>query len=99
MNIFKIWFHIPSKFEGHCLIQENEGDQYWLIKDKIIHREDGPAIIYSHGTKVWYNKNKKHRLDGPAIESDKKVLYFITEKQFWNHPLVIQHMIDKIIKL
>jgi hypothetical protein len=36
--------------------------------DKILHREDGPAIEYSEGDKCWYQNNKRHREDGPAIE-------------------------------
>jgi hypothetical protein len=32
------------------------------------HREDGPAVEWSDGTKVWYWHGKLHRQDGPAIE-------------------------------
>lgn len=35
---------------------------------ELIHREDGPAIIYSNGTKKWFKHGKLHRDDGPAIE-------------------------------
>lgn len=34
----------------------------------ICHREDGPAIEYTDGTKFWYINNARHRVDGPAIE-------------------------------
>ena len=34
-----------------------------------LHRENGPAIEYADGTKVWYYHGKLHREDGPAIES------------------------------
>ena len=34
----------------------------------MLHREDGPAIIYSDGTKKWFLKGKLHRKGGPAIE-------------------------------
>ena len=33
-----------------------------------LHREDGPAIEYTYGTKEWYMCGKRHRADGPAIE-------------------------------
>jgi hypothetical protein len=33
-----------------------------------LHREDGPAIEYPNGTKLWYQNNLLHREDGPAIE-------------------------------
>jgi hypothetical protein len=34
----------------------------------VLHREDGPAIECSNGTKLWYRNGKKHRDDGPAME-------------------------------
>ena len=33
-----------------------------------LHREDGPAIEYTSGTKGWYLNGELHREDGPAIE-------------------------------
>jgi hypothetical protein len=32
------------------------------------HREDGPAIERSNGTKAWYLNGLRHREDGPAVE-------------------------------
>ena len=32
------------------------------------HREDGPAIEWTDGSKFWYRNGKLHREDGPAIE-------------------------------
>ena len=43
---------------------------YWY-KDtdmKVLHREDGPAVEYSDGTKEWWVNGKPHRTDGPAVE-------------------------------
>ena len=34
----------------------------------IRHREDGPAVEWAHGDKVWYLNGAKHRIDGPVIE-------------------------------
>ena len=31
------------------------------------HREDGPAFIWSDGTKEWYFNDKRHRENGPAM--------------------------------
>ena len=25
-----------------------------LVEDKILHREDGPAVEYNNGSKIWY---------------------------------------------
>jgi hypothetical protein len=33
-----------------------------------LHREDGPAIEWSDGTKYWYRNGQMHREDGPASE-------------------------------
>lgn len=43
-----------------------------MIKEKhvvngLLHRVDGPAIIYTNGTQVWYHNGEIHREDGPAI--------------------------------
>lgn len=35
---------------------------------KILHRIDGPAVIFTNGDKIWYINGKIHRNDGPAIE-------------------------------
>ena len=32
------------------------------------HREDGPAVEQSDGTKSWYRNGNLHREDGPAVE-------------------------------
>jgi len=39
----------------------------WYFAGKL-HREDGPAVEYSDGSKIWYKNDKLHREDGPAIE-------------------------------
>jgi hypothetical protein len=39
----------------------------WYLNDKR-HREDGPAVEHSDGSKVWYLNGKRHRQDGPAVE-------------------------------
>ncbi len=39
----------------------------WFL-DGELHREDGPAVIYSDGTEHWYLNGDLHREDGPAIK-------------------------------
>jgi len=47
--------------------QRMEGNtEKWELDGKL-HREDGPALIYSNGTEHWYFHGKLHREDGPAI--------------------------------
>ena len=38
----------------------------WLVND-LLHREDGPAVIWSFGKQEWWVKGKRHREDGPAV--------------------------------
>ena len=40
----------------------------FYVKNKLIHRENGPAVEYIDGDKFWYIEDYLHRLDGPAIE-------------------------------
>ena len=39
-------------------------EEHWYKNDKV-HRDDGPAIVYSN-TQIWYQNGKRHREDGPA---------------------------------
>lgn len=34
-----------------------------------LHREDGYAIMYANGTKIWYINGQRHRENGPAYIS------------------------------
>ncbi len=53
------------------------------IKDGELHREDGPAIEWSSGRKVWYKNNKVHREDGPAVEwGDCGEEWWINDKRY-----------------
>ena len=40
----------------------------WYNNELLLHRLNGPAIVYLNGTKYWCWKNRIHILDGPAIE-------------------------------
>jgi len=44
-----------------------DGRTEWYLNGKP-HREDGPAVEYTNGTKLWYLNGKLHREDGPACE-------------------------------
>lgn len=45
----------------------------------LLHREDGPAIIYSDGMQCWYYNGQKHRENGPAVIHPDEV------KSWWLH--------------
>jgi len=40
--------------------------RYFL--NRVLHREEGPAIEYIDGEKHWYKNGELHRENGPAIE-------------------------------
>jgi hypothetical protein len=40
--------------------------QVWR-RDGLIHREDGPAMIWDDGMQAWYRNDLLHREDGPAV--------------------------------
>ena len=49
---------------------------------KTLHREDGPAVIYSFGAQYWYINGKLHREDGPAMISASGVkTWYVNGKQ------------------
>lgn len=45
------------------------GVEKWVTDKDVLHRKNGPALIYPNGTKHWYFFGKLHRDNGPAIES------------------------------
>ena len=47
---------------------DDRGNKIYHIEGDILHREDGPAIEYKDGSKVWSVNGKYHREDGPAME-------------------------------
>ena len=47
---------------------DDDGTRRYYNSAGQLHRTDGPAVIWSDGTKYWYQNNHLHRTDGPAIE-------------------------------
>jgi hypothetical protein len=45
------------------------GTKKWFNSKGQLHRDDGPAIIFDSGAKVWFINGKFHRTDGPAFEN------------------------------
>jgi len=43
------------------------GNKWWRLNG-VLHREDGPAIIWNNGDTEWFSHGKHHRLDGPAVK-------------------------------
>ena len=56
-----------KKFVTSNISIEIESDSISIYKNNKLHRDDGPAVIYSDGSKEWYKNGKLHRDNGPAI--------------------------------
>ena len=55
--------------EQFIRINKQGTKHYYSDREMTInHREDGPAIEYPDGGKLWYRNGECHREDGPAIE-------------------------------
>ncbi len=54
------------------------------VKNGKLHRDDGPAIEWSCGTKSWFINGKCHRDDGPAQEyANGAKEWFINYKKYY----------------
>ena len=58
---------LPMNKWPRCEI-DDDGNKRWKNERGQYHREDGPAIEYKNGDKIWYKNGNRHREDGPAIE-------------------------------
>lgn len=45
---------------------DSRGNKFWKLPNGQLHREDGPAIEWVFGAKIWYKNGLKHREGGPA---------------------------------
>lgn len=79
-KFFKIYFNtpiaigrnrgVPSDFTGlykYIDPDRNFFELYWYVNGKL-HKEDGPASIYSNGQQNWVVNSKRHRIGGPACQ-------------------------------
>jgi hypothetical protein len=47
-----------------------------------LHREDGPALEYSNGSKEWHIKGRQHREGGPAVITAEGNQYWMQNGQY-----------------
>ncbi len=52
------------------------------VKNKKLHREDGPAVEWDDGGKRWYKNGELHREDGPAIEWSGGKVWWVNGKKY-----------------
>jgi hypothetical protein len=48
-------------------VADAEGDLSWRDDNGDFHRDDGPAIEFTDGSKMWCRHGRMHRVDGPAM--------------------------------
>jgi hypothetical protein len=48
--------------------RHRRGDLSVHVQGGRLHREDGPALEWAHGTREWYRRGRRHREGGPAVE-------------------------------
>ena len=83
-------------------VEVSEYSTKWLNLDGKLHREDGPAMETTDGSKSYFINDKRHREDGPAIEwADGDKYYYIndknlTEKEFNNRNKSCENKIVEI---
>jgi len=64
------------------IIKSEYPDRVEYTLNGLLHREDGPAIERSNGSKAWFIDGKAHRGDGPArILSDGTKYWYINNKK------------------
>lgn len=42
----------------------------YFNKERKLHKDDGPAVIFKHGNKYWFKNGELHRENGPAVETE-----------------------------
>jgi hypothetical protein len=62
MNIAKTIEHGNGIIEE---VYENGGIKWY--KDGVLHKDNGPAMLWDGGYEAWYKNGFAHREDGPAI--------------------------------
>jgi hypothetical protein len=68
------------------------GDIRWYNEEGQYHREGGPAVECTDGTKYWYKNDQLHREDGPAIEyPDGTNVWYINGRRHREDGPAIEH--------
>lgn len=49
-------------------METHEDGSVIYTHEGVPHRHDGPAIISSNGTQMWFRHGERHRENGPAVE-------------------------------
>ena len=53
---------------GHPVKPRSNEKERWENDEGQLHRDNGPAVEYKDGTRVWWQSDQLHRNGGPAVE-------------------------------
>jgi hypothetical protein len=59
-----------------------DGTTTWFDSHGNYHRDDGPALVWANGDKLWYQHGNRHRDDGPAVERVNGDKYWYKHDEF-----------------
>lgn len=76
-------FSNKIEYEKYNIEVLNDGQIQFKSKEtQKIHRDDGPAIVYTDGRFSYWLRGKRHREDGPAeISYNGKEYYYLNGKE------------------
>ena len=74
---------MTSKAEYKFKIDGSLQYKIWRNEFGQYHREDGPAVEYTNGTKYWYKNGQRHRENGPIIVwKNGNHEYYLNDKEY-----------------
>jgi len=71
-----LWDRMPEELQKPIKHTDETGITTYKMKGKL-HREDGPAKIWSPGREEWRINGKLHREDGPALTFGRNAGYYL----------------------
>lgn len=93
----KHWYKL---YKGHRVYHREDGPAHIMFD------------MFGYPSYYWYNHGKFHRNDGPAVINEHSGLfgsggtkeYWInneqmSEQDYWNHPLIMEYKLKKIMEL
>ena len=104
MITFDLQIDVPDNFTGKCFVHQRSETQ--IKENGLFHSETEPAIVCKVGgyfVQEWWIKGERHRLDGPAKQTNFGEEFWVEGKRisreaFWIHPKVVQFNISKKLK-
>jgi hypothetical protein len=67
----------PIRNGDGSITRATNGGTRVSLRDNLLHREDGPAMVRVNRTLCWYREGKLHRENGPAVaRNDGKQIWY-----------------------